>query len=227
VKSKNYINLMVGSKQPTPVYLTPKEAESHCRAGASIWKFCSTDEGANPDVVLVGIGVELMFEVIAAAALLRKLIPELRVCVINVTDLMILENEGSHPHALSTEAFDDLFTADKPIHFNYHGYPTELQGLLFGRPRLERISVAGYIEEGSTTTPFDMMLVNRVSRFHVAQRALNGAAKANEKVRVYQQELNAQLEASIVNTRKYIMENHNGEGPILFAICAMLTFVRS
>ncbi|OQE95379.1 hypothetical protein PENNAL_c0002G11400 [Penicillium nalgiovense] len=209
LKSKNYINLMVGSKQPTPVYLTPKEAESHCRAGASIWKFCSTDDGTNPDVVLVGIGVEVMFEVIAAAALLRKLIPELRVCVINVTDLMILDNEGAHPHALSNEAFDDLFTSDKPIHFNYHGYPAELQGLLFGRPRLDRVSVAGYIEEGSTTTPFDMMLVNRVSRFHVAQHAIRGAAKVNEKVRVYQQELNAHLEASMISTRKYIVENRD------------------
>lgn len=209
LKSRNYVNLMVGSKQPTPVYLTPKEAESHCRAGASIWKFCSTDEGINPDVVLVGIGVEVMFEVIAAAALLRKLIPELRVCVINVTDLMILENQGLHPHALSTEAFDSLFTADKPIHFNYHGYPTELQGLLFGRPRLERVTVAGYIEEGSTTTPFDMMLLNRVSRYHVAQHAIHGAAKGNEKIRVYQQELNAQLEGSIVNTRRYIVANRD------------------
>jgi xylulose-5-phosphate/fructose-6-phosphate phosphoketolase len=208
--SKNYINLMVGSKQPTPVYLSPEEAENHCRAGASIWKFCSTDDGVKPDVVLVGIGVELMFEVIAAAALLRKLAPELRVCVVNVTDLMILENEGLHPHALSTEAFDTLFTPDKPIHFNYHGYPTELQGLLFGRPHLDRVSVAGYMEEGSTTTPFDMMLVNRVSRFHVAQNALRGAAKTNEKIRVRQLELNAELENEIVGTRKYILTNHKG-----------------
>ncbi|KAJ6018860.1 hypothetical protein N7499_009958 [Penicillium canescens] len=208
LKSKNYINLMVGSKQPTPVYLSPEEAEIHCRAGASIWKFCSTDNGTNPDVVLAGIGVELMFEVIAAAALLRKIAPELRVCVVNVTDLMILENEGLHPHALSTEAFNTLFTSDKPVHFNYHGYPTEVQGLLFGRPGLDRISVAGYIEEGSTTTPFDMMLVNRVSRFHVAQHALRGAAKHSEKVRVRQPELNAQLELDIVSSRKYIIDNH-------------------
>ena len=118
-----------------PVWLSPDEAESHCRAGGSIWKFCSTEEGLNPDVVLVGIGAEIMFEVIQAASILRKLIPELRVRVINVTDLMILENEGLHPHALSTDAFDNLFTPDKPIHFNYHGYTTGLKGLLFGRPK--------------------------------------------------------------------------------------------
>lgn len=210
LKSKNYVNLMVGSKQPTPVYLTPQEAENHCRAGASVWKFCSTDEGLNPDVVLVGIGVEVMFEVIEAAALLRRRIPVLRVRVINVTDLMILENEGVHPHALSTEAFDNLFTADRPIHFNYHGYPAELQGLLWCRPRLDRISIAGYMEEGSTTTPFDMMLVNRTSRFHVAKAALRGAARRNEKVQVRQHELATQMDHDIVKTRKYIIDTHKG-----------------
>jgi len=144
---------MVGSKQPTPVYLSPDEAEKHCRAGASVWKFCSTNDGLDPDVVLVGIGVEVMFEVIQAAALLRQCAPALRVRVVNVTDLLILENTGEHPHALGTVEFDNLFTADRPIHFNYHGYPVELEGLLFGRPRLDRVSIAGYIEEGSTTTP--------------------------------------------------------------------------
>ncbi|KAJ5684122.1 uncharacterized protein N7477_000467 [Penicillium maclennaniae] len=207
LKSKNYINLMVGSKQPTPVYLTPEEAENHCRAGASVWKFCSTDDGLDPDVVLVGIGVEVMFEVVQAAAILKERAPSLRVRVVNVTDLMILENEGRHPHALSTEGFNDLFTADRPIHFNYHGYPTELQGLLFGRPRLDRVSIAGYVEEGSTTTPFNMMLVNRVSRYHVAQAAVGGGAKRNEKVRAHHQELFAEFEQKIGETRKYIIEH--------------------
>lgn len=211
LKSKNYINLMVGSKQATPVYLSPEEAERHCRAGASVWKFCSTDDGLDPDVVLVGIGVEVMFEVIAAAALLRRRVPELRVRVINVTDLMILENEGKHPHALSTAAFDILFTADIPIHFNYHGYPAELQGLLFGRPRLDRISIAGYIEEGSTTTPFDMMLVNHTSRFHVAQAAVHGGARRNERIGIRLQELHTELSHDITQSRKYIIENHKGE----------------
>lgn len=202
---------MVGSKQPTPVYLTAEEAERHCRAGASIWRFCSTDDGLDPDVVLAGIGVEVMFEVIYAAAILRQRIPELRVRVVNVTDLMILENEGSHPHALSTEAFDNLFTPDRPIHFNYHGYPTELQGLLFGRPRLHRATIAGYVEEGSTTTPFDMMLVNHVSRFHVAIKALQGGARHNEKVALRQHELDSELRHDIVEARNYICQHHTGE----------------
>lgn len=99
----------------------------HCIAGASIWKFASTDEGMSPDVVLVGIGVEMTFEVIAAAALLRKEIPALRVRVVNVTDLMILGPYGTHPHSLSDEGFESLFTKNKPVIFNYHGYPVELK----------------------------------------------------------------------------------------------------
>lgn len=209
---------MVGSKQPTPVYLTPDEAENHCRAGASVWRFCSTDDGLDPDVVLVGIGVEVMFEVIQAAAILRERAPYLRVRVVNVTDLMILENEGQHPHALSTQRYDNLFTADRPIHFNYHGYPTELQGLLFGRPRLDRVSIAGYIEEGSTTTPFDMMLVNHTSRYHVAQAAVDGAAMRNEKVGIHHQELRAEFEQKVVETRKYIIEQQQGEYSLLLSV---------
>ncbi|KAJ5259544.1 hypothetical protein N7478_012525 [Penicillium angulare] len=207
LKSKDYVNLMVGSKQPTPVYLTPEEAENHCRAGASVWKYYSTDDGLDPDVVLVGIGVELTFEVIKAAEILKQRVPSLRVRVVNVTDLMVLDNQDQHPHAMETEAFDSLFTEDRPIHINYHGYPTELKGLLFGRPRLERLSIAGYMEEGSTTTPFDMMLVNRTSRYHIAQAAIRGASKSNESVRIHQHELVAEFEHDIVATRKYIIDN--------------------
>lgn len=201
---------MIGSKQPTPVFLSPDEAESHCRAGASIWRFASTHDGLDPDVVLVGIGTELTFEVIQAAALLRKIVPELRVRVVNVTDLMILGAESTHPHALSDDTFDALFTSDRRIHFNYHGYSTELKGLLFGRPRLERVTMATYMEEGSTTTPFDMMLVNGVSRFHVARAAVRGGSIRNEKVRLRQQELLTGFDHDISSTRKYIIANHNG-----------------
>jgi len=184
LRAKNYINLMVGSKQPTPVWLSPEEADKHCVAGASVWKFASVDEGKNPDVVLVGIGVEVTFEVIAAAALLRKLVPALRVRVVNVTDLMILSAEGSHPHALNHGDFDTLFTKERPIHFNFHGYPIELKGLLFGRPNLDRVSMEGYNEEGTTTSPFDMMLCNKTSRYHVAAAAIRGGAFHNPAVSI-------------------------------------------
>lgn len=118
---------MVGSKAPSPVWLTPEEADAHCQAGVSIWEWASTEKGINPDVVLCGIGAEMMFEVIAAVELLRKLAPELRVRVINVTDLMVLGSVGTHPHAMSNDTFNAIFTKDKPIHFNYHG--SYLRGL--------------------------------------------------------------------------------------------------
>ncbi|KAJ7220120.1 phosphoketolase [Mycena pura] len=188
LRAKNYVNLMVGSKQPTPVWLSPEEADKHCIAGASVWKFASVDDGVNPDVVLVGIGVEVTFEVIAAAALLRAHVPALRVRVVNVTDLMILSghhaSSASHPHALSDDAFAALFTRDKPVHFNYHGYPIELQGLLFGRRGVDRVSIEGYREEGTTTSPFDMMLCNHTSRYHVAAAAVRGGALSNPAVAV-------------------------------------------
>jgi xylulose-5-phosphate/fructose-6-phosphate phosphoketolase len=204
LRAKNYINLMVGSKQPTPVWLSPEEADRHCVAGASVWKFASVDEGKSPDVVLVGIGVEVTFEVIAAAALLRKLAPSLRVRVVNVTDLMILE--GSHPHALCHGDFEALFT-DRPIHFNFHGYPIELKGLLFGRPHLDRISMEGYREEGTTTSPFDMMLCNKTSRYHVAAAAIRGGALHNPTVSIDAHELASYVMHLAQKDKEFIYAN--------------------
>ncbi len=196
LRAKNYVNLMVGSKQPTPVWLSAEEANRVSSSTRVTYKFMpehlfkstvspGPQSGSSPALmmestlmctsvlavsrftsldsshhsVLVGIGVEVTFEVIAAASLLRKYAPDLRVRVVNVTDLMILAATGLHPHALSKNAFNNLFTEDKPIHFNYHGYPIELKGLLFGRPRLDRVSIEGYNEEGTTTSPFDVSMV--------------------------------------------------------------------
>jgi len=198
---------MVGSKQPTPVWLSPEEADKHCIAGASIWKFASVDDGIDPDIVLVGIGVEVTFEVIAAAALLRKEVPDLRVRVVNVADLMILGPERSHPHSLTDSAFNSLFTEDRPVHFNYHGYPTELKGLLFGRDRLDRITIEGYQEEGTTTTPFDMVLCNKVSRYHVAAAAVRGGALRNERVSVVSHEKVSMFMHLAEKARQYAVEH--------------------
>ncbi|KAK3934616.1 D-xylulose 5-phosphate/D-fructose 6-phosphate phosphoketolase [Diplogelasinospora grovesii] len=223
LKSKNYTNLVVGSKQPTAVYLSAEEAEEHCRLGATIWHFASTkdDGGAasstlDPDVVLVGIGVEVTFEVVKAAELLRTMCPALRVRVINVTDLMILVEEWKHPHALSKQQFAELFTADRPVLFNYHGYPTELQGLLFGREKLSRMTVEGYIEEGSTTTPFNMMLVNRVSRFNVAEGALEAGAQRNGEVKKNLDSLIKQLQERVQSVRDYIKDNGKGKSILVW-----------
>ncbi|KEF55153.1 uncharacterized protein A1O9_08807 [Exophiala aquamarina CBS 119918] len=211
LQSKNYVNLMVGSKQPSAVFLSAEEAENHCRSGASVWKFVSTDEGLDPDVVLVGIGAELTFEVIAAADLLRKMTPDLRVRVVNVSDLMILGASSSHPHALTDESFDAIFTSQVPIHFNYHGYANELKGLLFGRPNMHRVTIASYKEEGSTTTPFNMMLLNETSRYHVAINAIKGAAKRNEIVRLHLHEVTSELTSQISKTQKFIVEEKTGK----------------
>ncbi|KAF8502562.1 D-xylulose 5-phosphate/D-fructose 6-phosphate phosphoketolase [Hysterangium stoloniferum] len=212
LRAKNYVNLMVGSKQFTPVWLSPEEADQHCIAGASVWKFASVDGGVSPDVVLVGIGVEMTMEVLAASALLRQCCPELRVRVVNVTDLMILAPYGVHPHGLSADAFEGLFTPDRAVHFNYHGYPIELKGLLAGRPNTHRITIEGYDEEGTTTTPFDMMLVNRTSRYHVAAAAVRGGSKCNPRVSVNEHQLIAQLMHDAERARKYAYE-HGADVP--------------
>ncbi|KAF0321110.1 d-xylulose 5-phosphate d-fructose 6-phosphate [Colletotrichum asianum] len=207
LQSKDKVNLVIGSKQPTATYLSASAAAEHCRIGASTWSFASTDNGANPDVVIVGVGVEVTFEVVKAAELLRTLAPELRVRVVNVTDLMVLKAEAKHPHALTRQIFLETFTEDRAVCFNYHGYPTELQGLLFGRPGLHRMTVEGYREEGSTTTPFDMMLVNCVSRYDVAIRALKGGAEVNEKVKAKLDGAIGEIEAKVREVREFIQEH--------------------
>lgn len=202
---------MVGAKQPVPVFLSVDEADRHCQAGASIWKFASTDDGLDPDVVLVGIGCELMAEVVAAAAILRRTCPALRMRVVNVTDLMILEAETRHPHSMTRQDFESLFTADRPIHFNYHGYVNEIRGLLFGRPNLERVTVECYKEEGSTTTPFDMLLRNCVSRYHVMEAAIRGGARRNQAVALDMAGMLAESRHQIKKIQEYIVERGKGE----------------
>ena len=164
--------------------------------------------------MIVGVGSELTFEVIAAAYLFKKRVPELRVRVVNVTDLMILAAGSVHPRALKDDSFNSLFGEDVPVHFNYHGYAAELKGLLFGRPNMHRVTISSYMEEGSTTAPFNMMLLNETSRFHAAIKAVikavEGGAKKNEKVRSKMPELVSELKSDMVETRRYIVEEKAG-----------------
>ncbi|KAK7742375.1 hypothetical protein SLS53_004520 [Cytospora paraplurivora] len=211
LKSKNYVNLVVGSKQPTPVYLSVEEAAEHCKNGGGIWKFASTFDGEDPDVVLVGIGVELTFEVIKAVELLKTLAPRLRVRTVNVTDLMILHAQSTHPHALSDQKFKEIFTNDRTLVFNYHGYAAEVKGLLFGRSGSHRTVVNGYREEGSTTTPFHMMLLNGVSRFDLAKTALRAAAERNESVHAGLDEALKTIEDKVQAITDYIFKE--GQDP--------------
>jgi xylulose-5-phosphate/fructose-6-phosphate phosphoketolase len=179
--SKNYVNLIIASKQPLPQWLTKEEALEHCRTGASIWPWASTDAGDSPDVVLASAGDNPTFELMAAVSLLRQEAPELRVRVVNVTDLMVLGLESEHPHGLDASAFHALFTDDRPVIFNFHGYPSAVRTLLFGRPHSGRFQINGYQEEGTTTTPFDMHARNGTSRYHLLLQAIQ-TAPATERL---------------------------------------------
>ncbi|PWN52288.1 D-xylulose 5-phosphate/D-fructose 6-phosphate phosphoketolase [Violaceomyces palustris] len=178
LKGKDHVNLIVGSKHSTPIYLSPEASHEHCKRGGSIWPQYSTHGGEEPDIVLVGIGVETTYETIAAVQLLKEEIDGIRVRFVNITDLMILAEQSAHPHALIDEKMIELFTEDKPCVFNFHGYPSAVQGLLSTRLQLltpksygRRVNVYGYKEEGTTTTPWSMLRLNGVDRFTVAQSA--------------------------------------------------------
>lgn len=184
LRGVDHVNLVIANKNPMPCWLDMDEAIAHCRAGASIWPWASTDHGVNPDVVLVGIGDVVTLEVLAAVDILRVATPELRVRVVNVTDLLILEEETEHPHGLDDTLFNALFTADAPVIINFHGYPSAVKQLLFGRGNADRFIVNGYREEGTTTTPFDMLVRNGTSRFDLVKQAVRAAAPRNPHVAV-------------------------------------------
>ncbi len=180
LRSRGYVNLIVAGKQPELQWLDMDAARAHCARGASVWSFASNDEG-NPDVVLGCAGDVPTLEAVAAAWLLRKHLPELRLRLVNVVDLMTLSPPTYHPHGLDEATFVDLFTADKPVIFAFHGYARMVHDLAHGRPNPGRFHVRGYQEEGTTTTPFDMVVVNQMSRFHLAMEALKRVARLRSK----------------------------------------------
>ncbi|MEV2241206.1 phosphoketolase family protein [Micromonospora sp. NPDC049891] len=167
LRSRHYINVVVAGKQPAPSWLTMDEAIAHCRRGLGIWDWASTDDGSEPDVVLACAGDVPTLETLAAADLLHQHLPELKVRVINVVDLMRLQPASEHPHGLPDSEFDTLFTQDKPIIFAYHGYPWLIHRLTYRRTNHDNLHVRGYKEEGTTTTPFDMVMLNDLDRFHL------------------------------------------------------------
>jgi xylulose-5-phosphate/fructose-6-phosphate phosphoketolase len=167
LRSRDYVNVIVAGKQPSLDYLSMDEAIAHCTRGIGIWEWASSDEGGEPDVVLGCAGDIPTLEVLAAAALLRSELPDLRVRVVNVVDLMRLQDEREHPHGLSDGQFDALFTTDRPVIFAYHGYPWLIHRLTYRRANHRNIHVRGYKEEGTTTTPFDMVMLNDMDRFHL------------------------------------------------------------
>lgn len=167
LRSRHYINVVVAGKQPAPNWLTMQEAIQHCRRGLGIWDWASTDDDAEPDVVLACAGDVPTLETLAAADLLRRHLPDLKVRVVNVVDLMRLQPPSEHPHGLPDNEFDTIFTRDKPIIFAYHGYPWLIHRLTYRRANHENLHVRGYKEEGTTTTPFDMVMLNDLDRFHL------------------------------------------------------------
>jgi xylulose-5-phosphate/fructose-6-phosphate phosphoketolase len=173
LRSRHYVNVIVAGKQPALNYLTMDEAIFHCTRGLGIWDWASSDEGTEPDVVLGCCGDIPTVETLAAAAILREWLPELKVRVVNVVDLMRLQPELAHPHGLSDTEFDSMFTRDKPIVFAYHGYPSLIHRLTYRRTNHDNLHVRGYKEEGTTTTPFDMVMLNDLDRFHLVMDVID------------------------------------------------------
>ncbi len=167
LRSRNYVNVIVAGKQAEPVWLDMDAAIKHCAAGAGIWEWASNDRSGEPDVVLACCGDVPTLETLAAVDLLRRLVPDLKVRVVNVVDLMTLQPQEEHPHGLTDREFDTLFTQDKPILFAYHGYPWLIHRLTYRRTNHGNLHVRGYKEEGTTTTPFDMAVRNDLDRFHL------------------------------------------------------------
>jgi len=167
LRSRNYVNVVVAGKQPAPQWLDMDAAIKHCTAGIGIWEWASSDRGQEPDVVMGCAGDVPTLETLAAVGILRQHFPELKIRVINVVDLMKLQPQSEHPHGLSDKDFDVLFTKDKPIIFAYHGYPWLIHRLTYRRTNHDNLHVRGYKEEGTTSTPFDMVVMNELDRFHL------------------------------------------------------------
>jgi xylulose-5-phosphate/fructose-6-phosphate phosphoketolase len=172
LRSRNYINLIVAGKQEAPQWLPMDEAISHCTTGVGVWKWASNDNGGEPDVVMACCGDVPTMEALAAVTLLRQRVPDIRVRVVNVVDLMTLQPQSEHPHGLPDEEFDELFTKDKPVIFAFHGYPWLIHRLTYRRRNHDNIHVRGYKEEGTTTTPFDMCVLNNIDRFQLTMDAI-------------------------------------------------------
>jgi xylulose-5-phosphate/fructose-6-phosphate phosphoketolase len=174
LESTGRINLVIASKHPLPTWLGLDDALDHVRRGASRWAWASNDEG-DPDVILASCGQIPTIELLASTSLLREEVPELRVRFVNVTNLFTLARSDAHPDGMSDDEFREVFTDDKPVIFNFHGYPSAIHQLIHRRPRQERFHVRGYAEEGTTTTPFDLLAMNGVDRFQLAIDALSRA----------------------------------------------------
>jgi xylulose-5-phosphate/fructose-6-phosphate phosphoketolase len=207
LRSRDYVNVIVAGKQPQHDWLTMDQALDHCTRGLGIWDFASNDGGSVPDVVMACCGDIPTLETLAAVELLHRHLPDLKVRVVNVVDLMRLQPETEHPHGLPDLEFDTIFTINRPVIFAYHGYPLLIHRLTYRRTNHTNIHVRGYKEEGTTTTPFDMVMLNDLDRFHLVMDVLDRVPGLEPRTAALRQQMvDARLDA-----RRYGREH--GEDP--------------
>ena len=203
LRSRNFVNVIIAGKQPQPQWLTMDEAIKHCTQGAGIWAWASNDQDGEPDVVLACAGDVPTLETLAAVTLLRESLPELKIRVVNVVDLMTLQPSYFHPHGMSESEFDSMFTTNKPVIFAFHGYPWLIHRLTYRRRNHENIHVRGYKEEGTTTTPFDMTVLNELDRFHLVEAVIHFVPGLADRTAHLQQRIRDKL----VEHREYIRKH--------------------
>ena len=200
LRSRHYVNVVVAGKHPAPQWLTMDAAVKHCSRGIGVWQWASNDQEAEPDVVMACCGDVPTLETLAAVSILREHLPELRIRVVNVVDLMKLQPQSEHPHGLSEREFDDLFTANKPVIFAFHAYPWLIHRLTYRRSNHNNFHVRGYKEEGTITTPFDMTVLNDLDRFHLVMDSIDRLPKTGDKG-LY---LKRRLEDKLIEHKQYI-----------------------
>ena len=205
LRSRHYVNVVIAGKHPSPQWLNMDAADMHCTKGIGIWRWASNDRGIAPDVVMVCCGDVPTLETLAAVSIMRAHLPELKIRVVNVVDLMRLQPEREHPHGLSDRDFDELFTCDKPVIFAFHGYPTLIHRLTYRRTNHDNIHVRGYKEEGTITTPFDMTVLNELDRFHLVMDAIDRLPSCGEKGAC----LKGELKDKLIEHKRYI--NKHGQ----------------
>ena len=203
LRSRDYVNVIVAGKQPELQWLDMKSAVEHCSAGVGIWPWASNDQGTEPDVVMACAGDVPTLETLAAVDLLRKNFADIKIRAVNVVDLMTLQTSSEHPHGLPDREFDSIFTTEKPVIFAYHGYPALIHRLTYKRVNHTNLHVHGYREEGTTTTPFDMTVLNELDRFHLAGDVVDRVPRLRPLNAHFKQFLRNQL----VNHKQYICEH--------------------
>ena len=201
IRSRNYVNVMVTSKHPRPQWLTMDQAVKHCTEGLGIWQWASSDQGAEPDLVMACAGETPTLEALAAVMILREHFPELKIRFVNVVDLFRLQSNEQHPHGLTDADFDAIFTTNVPIVFAFHGYPSLIHKLTYKRHN-KNLHVRGYVEEGTITTPFDMRVQNYLDRYHLVMLALQQLPCLGNRGAA----LNQEMKDKLVEHAQYIAE---------------------